>query len=763
MNMKIFLIVITVVLFVACIQKKEVQISIIPKPLNSEAGSGSFTITDETSVVSKTEEENNIGAFLIDALKKFNNITLTKRETENDAIILTINDTIKSLGDEGYRLIVTDKNIEITAGNPVGLFYGFQSLIQLCDVNSKGSVVVPSVKIEDHPRFTWRGMHLDESRHFHGKEFVKKYIDMLAMLKLNVFHWHLTDDQGWRIEIKQYPKLTSVGAWREDREGEIWNIDDDQRMPYPKGKPYYGGYYTQDDIREIVKYAQSRFINIVPEIEMPGHSRAALVAYPEVSCFGKETKVPSAGFVGEKWDFSDPYCAGKEETFEFIENVLDEIMDLFPSRYIHIGGDECSKRIWKRCPKCQARIKKENLKDEFELQSYFVKRIEKYLSSKGKRMIGWQEILEGGLAPEATVMTWRGDDALGACLEAAKQGHDVIQDPSEYLYFGGERLALSTVYNYEPVPVELTPEQQKFIIGVNACAWGEGSVTSRDVEFQVMPDMCALSEVAWVPRELKNWQDFNKRMNPMYSRLSAMDINYALPRPRGLSEKTVFTDKFTVAMKTPDSTFTVRYTTDSTQPTSLSKEYSQPFTVQSTTVIIAAAFDKFGHSGKTIKGIFEKQDFRKGVIVDNPIKGLKYKSFEGRIKAADLINQASLIKSGIVDSVGIVDYNGEADGGLLFEGYIQLPVKGLYNFYIASDDGSKLYIGESNVVNNDGFHQGKDKKGNLIMKSGQIALDRGLQPITIKYFDWGGGEFLKLFIEGPGLEKQEVKSNMLFH
>jgi hexosaminidase len=762
--MKNILVILSVLLLAACSSKKDVKIAIIPKPFKVEAGSGSFAISEKTTLVCKSDDEKKIGQFLIDALKKFNNVTLAEKNAETDAVVLSLNDTIKSLGDEGYKLIIANNKIEISAGKPAGLFYGVQSLIQLC--GTKGTVVIPCMTIEDKPRFAWCGMHMDESRHFQGKEFAKKFIDILAMHKLNIFHWHLTDDQGWRIEIKKYPKLTTVGAWREDREDENWNIDDDQRLPYPKDKPYYGGFYSQDDIREIVKYAQDRYITIVPEIEMPGHSRAALVAYPEVSCFGKEKKVASTGFVGEKWDFSDPFCAGKEETFEFIQNVLNEVMALFPSQYIHIGGDECSKRIWKTCPKCQARIKKENLKDEFELQSYFVKRIEKYLASKGKRMIGWQEIMEGGMDPSAMIMPWRGDDALKTALEAAQEGHQVIMAPSSYFYFnsGWSDLTLKKTYLYDPIPEGLDEKYHSAIIGLEACIWGEFTPTPASVEYQTMPRIAALAELGWTIKENKNWQCFQARLDDVKAIYKKMNINYYVPEPCGLEAKTIFTDKAIVSIDSAPAGTTIKFTTDGSDPVESSPVYKEKFEVTSTTTIKAESFDQYGQKSKITTGLFEKQDFRKSEdIAVMPENGIKYKSFKGRIKAADLVDQAIPSKCGIIDTIGVIDINGEADGGLVLEGLIGIPAEGIYTFYLASDDGSKLYIGDYNVVDNDGFHGGLDRKGNFIFKSGKIALGKGTHPITIKYFDWGGGEMLKVFIEGPGMEKQEVKKEMLFH
>ena len=441
---------------------------------------------------------------------------------------------------ESYELSVSADGVKITARKPMGLFYGVQTLRQLLppqvyarETAAGISWTVSAVRIEDTPRFSWRGTHLDCSRHFFPKSFVKEYIDILALHKINVFHWHLTDDQGWRIEIKRYPKLTSVGAWRVDREQYTW----DQRKPAEAGEvPTYGGYYTQDDIREIVAYAKSRFITIVPEIEMPGHAMAALAAYPEYSCTGGPFTVRTGGY----WPIVDIFCAGKDSTFEFLQNVLTEVIDLFPGEFIHIGGDEANKTNWKKCPRCQARIAGEHLKDEEELQSYFIRRIEKFLNSRGRRLIGWDEILQGGLAPNATVMSWRGIDGG---IAAAKQNHDVVMTPTDYCYFDylqassgepagiGGLLPLDKVYSYEPVPEVLSASEAKHVLGVQANLWSEYIPNQRHAEYMLLPRLCALSEVAWTSPELKNYESLIARLKKHLVRLDQMGVNYRALKP----------------------------------------------------------------------------------------------------------------------------------------------------------------------------------------------------------------------------------------
>jgi hexosaminidase len=376
---------------------------------------------------------------------------------------------------------------------------------------------IPQLEIEDKPRFTWRGMHLDVSRHFMPKEFIKRYIDMISRYKMNIFHWHLTDDQGWRIEIKTYPKLTEIGSWRS-----------------LNGNPY-GGYYTQADIQEIVEYAQSRFVTVVPEIEMPGHAVAALAAYPEFSCTEEPFTVETTWGI-----FDGVYCAGDDNTFEFLENILSEVIEMFPGSYLHIGSDECPKKHWKQCPKCQARITTEGLKNEHELQSYFVKRIGEFLLSKNRHLIGWDEILEGGLPPEATVMSWQG---IKGGIKAAQLGYDAVMSPESHCYFDwyqsldrqrepeaiGGYLPLEKVYAFEPVPSDLTAEQAKHILGAQGNVWTEYIKTPEHVEYMVLPRMCALAEVVWSDKQLRNLEDFLARLSLHYTRFDALGVNYRHP------------------------------------------------------------------------------------------------------------------------------------------------------------------------------------------------------------------------------------------
>ncbi len=450
-------------------------------------------------------------------------------------------------GDEYYNIMSSTGNMNININNSKGLFYAIQTILQIVQKSGSGDhLLMPLTSIADYPRFKYRGMHLDVSRHFFPVSFVKKYIDYLAAYKFNTFHWHLTDDQGWRIEIKKYPELTKTGAWRN---GTIIGR-------YPgKGndnKPY-GGFYTQAEIKEVVQYAKERYIDVIPEIEMPGHSSAAIAAYPWLSCFpAKPTEIPAkmisqksmeeqkAGrikLVQETWGvFDDVFCAGKDSTFKFLENVIDEVITLFPSKYFHLGADECPKAHWKLCAACQKRMKDNNLKDEHELQSWFVQRIEKYVNSKGKTMIGWDEILEGGLAPNAVVMSWRGEKGG---IEAAKQKHQVIMTPGNPVYFDhtqsknedsvtiGGYNPIENVYAYEPIPKELSAEEGKYILGAQANMWTEYMEYPSKVEYQLFPRITALSEVLWSPKEKRDWKDFERRLPSIFERLEKQKINFS--------------------------------------------------------------------------------------------------------------------------------------------------------------------------------------------------------------------------------------------
>jgi hexosaminidase len=514
---------------------------IIPAPTSMERQNGQFFLKRSVSIFYNDDDLKATADYLARKFEDFLSIKSILSLNENPSsmkkgIYLQLDTSMVNLGSEGYSMVVSGKKIKVNAGSPAGIFYGIQSLLQLIDRNSNGknnSFSVPAVVISDQPRFSWRGMHLDVSRHFEDKEFIKKYLDILATYKLNVFHWHLTDDQGWRIEIEKYPLLTEIAAWRVDRTDARWDYD--QEITNRQNIKLYGGYYTKEDIMEIVEYASNLHITVVPEIEMPGHSQAAMTAYPHLSCSGKPFRRP----VNTLFEFTDPYCAGNDSTFIFLEDVLTEVMALFPSEYIHIGGDEAKKTPWLTCAKCNALMRRENIKDVNELQSYFIKKIEKFLADNGRKLIGWDEILEGGLAAGAAVMSWRGEEGG---IEAASMGHKVVMTPWKYLYFNASQdmsteesqsddniLDLEEVYRYNPVPDILEADKQEFVIGVQACLWSENIQTPEQVEYHILPRLCALSEVGWTNPDRKDWNDFKERLNHNYLYLDRLGVNYYKP------------------------------------------------------------------------------------------------------------------------------------------------------------------------------------------------------------------------------------------
>ncbi|HMN06742.1 MAG TPA: family 20 glycosylhydrolase [Flavobacteriales bacterium] len=497
------------------------QLNLIPVPTELHMEGGHLDL----SCPWKLEANESVPPGLIELLQG-EIMTLRERPTVNCLLPLRMRfslvQTDQPKPDESYQLTVAADGIHVAAPTEAGLFRASRTLIQLLEQVGE-SRSLPQLTIRDQPRFGWRGMHLDVCRHFFPVSFVKKYIDLLARYKMNSFHWHLTDDQGWRIEIKGWPKLTEVGGWRRGSQvGAYANLQYDTL--------HYGGFYTQDEIREVVAYAAARHINVVPEIEMPGHASAVLTAYPQVGCTGGPYEVERGWGV-----FPDVFCAGNDSTFTLLEGVLTEVMELFPSKIIHIGGDESPKDRWQTCPKCQARMKAEGLKDEHELQSYFIHRIERFMNSHGRRIIGWDEILEGGLAPNATVMSWRGTEGG---IAAARSGHDAVMCPGSHCYFdhyqgdpANEPLAfggytpLQKVYAYEPIPAELNEAEAKHILGAQANIWTEYILTSDQVEYMAMPRLMALAEVLWSPKEKRDEADFIQRVEAQYPLLDSMHIN----------------------------------------------------------------------------------------------------------------------------------------------------------------------------------------------------------------------------------------------
>ncbi len=569
------------------------QVSIIPQPVELKLNEGNFSIDKNTTVQFNASQAALKPAvdFFLNAVKDISGIALqqNKPAAKKVEFILAAQTAFKP---EAYSLTVTPSLIQIKASSYAGIFYGIQSVLQtLPQVRTNAALQVPCLQIKDEPRFKWRGMHLDVSRHFFSADVVKQYINLMAIYKMNTFHWHLVDDQGWRIEIKKYPKLTSTAAWRVDQNDKVWGSR-------PQAKPgeaaTYGGYYTQEQVKEIIAYAKTRNVTVVPEIEMPGHVASAIAAYPQLSCT-QQPQLPLTG--GNYNNVSSNYCAGNEEVFSFLQDVLTEVIELFPSTYIHIGGDEVDKGPWKKCERCQARMKKEGLKNEEELQSYFIKRMEKFIVSKKRKMIGWDEILEGGLAPEATVMSWRGE---AGGIEAAKMHHDVVMTPGSPCYFDhyqagpeGEPLAIGgfntvkKVYDYEPIPKELSAEQHKYVLGAQGNVWTEYISTAEHLEYMVLPRMLALAETVWSPAAAKNWNDFSRRLQFHFKAFDAKGLHYSPGNFTVDIKPAAKNGKLEVALFSEVPTASILYTTDGSLPTVSSAVYTQPIAVESTQTIRA--------------------------------------------------------------------------------------------------------------------------------------------------------------------------------
>ena len=576
-------------------------IAIIPKPVKLVTGEGYFLIDKSTTVSVENATQADTAKLFF---KEFQSISGWQPEINIGDKGEIIFQTDSNLLDEAYILDVNISTISIKASSGAGFFYALQSLKQLMptsfyrdDFQPDVVWAIPVVKVQDKPAFKWRGYMLDVSRHFFDKGQIKDVLDFMAESKLNRFHWHLTDDQGWRVEIKSYPKLTQVGAWRMD-----YNTTDESVSRWwgrpkqnPGEIPTYGGFYTQEDIKEIVAYAKERFIEIIPEIDMPGHAQATIAAYPEIGCVNAEPYVATGGV----WE-NNTYNPGKEETFEFAEKMLNEVMDLFPYKYVHIGGDECNKSQWAIDSHAQRRIKEEGLKNEEELQSYFIKRIEKIINARDRVMIGWDEILEGGLAPNAAVMSWRGE---AGGIASAKAGHEVIMTPNSYCYIdlrqghddmepnlGYSQLLLSTSYSYQVIPDALSSEEEKLIKGIQANMWTESISDWSKLTYMTFPRLNAIAEVAWTAQENRNWDDFTNRLQTQFKRWDAQKVRYAKSAFSPWISHKGNGKTIAITMTTEVNGLDINYTLDGSEPTTTSVKYEGEFTISDSNVLSARAF-----------------------------------------------------------------------------------------------------------------------------------------------------------------------------
>jgi hexosaminidase len=740
------------------------HMGIIPAPASITKATGTFVFSQLTLIKADNIKDRNI-AFLKDFLlnnRHFNN-KLSKynsriRSNKGTWLVITSKGAA-ALPKEGYKLTITPRRITII-GKGAGLFYGIQSFMQLFPVETSGTEKLPCITIEDSPRFGYRGMMLDVSRHFFTVPQVKKVIELMAAYKLNNFHWHLVDGQGWRIEIKKYPKLTQVGAYR--MQTMFGNNRD-----WPDSLSY-GGYYTQDEIRDVVKFAAARYINVIPEIEMPAHSEAALRAYPELKCeLPADSKVPAR-------EVNNIYCP-TEETFTFLENVLTEVMELFPSKFIHIGGDEANKEPWKASAFCQALIKEKGLKDEHELQSYFIQRIEKFLNSKGRSIIGWDEILEGGLAPNATVMSWTGEEGGVA---AARQKHNVIMtpqttgnyfdhyqsgSPQEPVSFG-RYAALDETYNYDPVSKELTPEEQQYVIGTQGNLWTEYVPTVAKLQYQILPRLFALSEVAWSKPENKDYTNFSEvRLAKHFARLDAIHYNYRVPTALPIIDTVFFGDKFTFAPKSVVPGAKIYYTLNGRDPLDTDLEYVSPITIyvpanekrEFKTRVITPS----GRRSIATRTLMCNRALLPAVNYNANKPGLSCKMVKSKFTVPDQLDFATAKDSVIVDKL-----NAEApkkdnpNFGMVFNGYVNVPADGAYNFTQSSYTDTQLFIDGEKITESESA----------------LPLAKGFHKIKVKYIYNAPipvpGSYrtrqtpLRILMTAPGtLEKKEFDAAMLFN
>lgn len=750
-------------------------INVIPVPVSLTQNEGVFKVGKNMAFQASTPEAKTVAEFFASKLNLATGYQVTVGDKKVSNGISLIIDESLDVNNEGYTLDVTANGATVKAKTPQGLFYGMQTFMQLLPAEVESPVVVsgiawtaPCVSVKDEPRFGYRGFMLDPCRHFIPVENVKKQIDVLSLFKINRMHWHLTDDQGWRIEIKKYPKLTEVGAKRIEGEG-----------------TEYGGFYTQEEIKEVVKYAADRFVTVIPELELPGHEMAAIAGYPELSCKGEQSTPRII------WGVEDiVMCAGKEETFKFLEDVIDEIAPLFPSEYFHIGGDECPKISWKQCPLCQKRIKEEGLKGdkqhsaEERLQSYFVQRMEKYLSGKyGKKIIGWDEILEGGLAPSATVMSWRGE---AGGIAAANMDHDVIMTPGSggmYLdqYQGDSKIepvtiggyaTIEKVYSYNPIPDTLVATgKAQHILGVQCNNWSEYMYNTDLMEYRMYPRALAVAEIGWSPLTRKDYKDFERRLDNALVRLDAHNINYYIPQPEqpnGSTNLVAFTDKASLAFKTTRPVKVV-YTIDGTEPTAESTVYSAPIEFTESGVLKIRSVLPSGKMSKTRTITVEKQALAPAKEVAKTTPGLEMQVTDGMfLESSKLADVKEWKKLAIKDLRQLTNQvpapesmRGVKQYAAIATGYVNIPEDGVY--YISSDN-EEVWIDGKLLINNGG------EVKRFSRHDTSVALAAGLHEIKVVFLghiiggwpsNWNDGS-VKLRKEGA--EKfTRITPEMLVH
>lgn len=738
--------------------QEQPQIALIPYPTALSLGTGNFTLSPSTSILTEDKRFANEAAQLNALLAQYLGKPLGNSKAGKSLFRLQFDPQISA--PEAYKVEVTTNEVVLKAKEPAGMFRAVQTIRQLLPANEgkagfAKSLNIPVLKIADQPAYDWRGMHLDVSRHFFSMDYLHKFIDLMALYKFNKFHLHLTDDQGWRVEIKKYPKLTEEGAWRSFNNQDSLCIERSKENPdfaidprfivNRKGKQQYGGFYTQKELKELVAYAAAKHITIIPEVDMPGHMMAAINSYPFLVGAGEN-----------KWNevFTTPISPCSDDVFKFAEDIFSEIIDIFPSQYIHVGGDEVDRSSWEKSPVCKEFMARHGLKTSGELQSYFINHMEKYFNSKGRQLIGWDEILEDGISSTAMVMYWR-SWVPNAPVKAAKNGNKVIMSPGNPLYFDADpdHTSVHNVYHFNPIPKGLTAAEAKGIIGAQANTWAEKIPSENRAEYMIYPRMTALAERLWTNKEL--YKSYQERLAQHFPRLEALKVNYRLPDIEGLVEKNVFTDVTTLNPKKPLPTLTLRYTTDGSQPTEKSTELNKPLVIRDNLKVQLAAFSKIGIRGDIYKLEYSKQPLAAAAQVGNVQPGLQCAYYPGAYKSATLMKG----QPAATYTVSNVEVPKEANAdsfGVKFSGYLNIPQDGVYSFYLTCDDGGILKVGPLETVNNDGWHPPMEK-------SGQAALKKGLQPIALDFVEGGGGYTLKLKYSLNGSAPVDVPSGWLMH
>ena len=759
------LLIVSACVFSSCTPTVKQEIAILPTPVSLTEQSGSFVLKDGMKIGVSDQSLFPAVGYLQEILR---NVISSSVEVTTDKNQVDMYFQLKDTGGKSgsYKLQSTPEYIRVEANDYSGIISAITTIRQLLPAaievqGEKQTYSIPVVQIEDVPRFEWRGFMLDASRHFWSKDEVKHVLDLMSLYKLNKFHWHLSDDQGWRIEIEKYPLLTEKGAWRKFNEQdricmarakEEDNTDfliPEDKIRIVEGDTLYGGYYTHDDIKEIVAYATQRGIDVIPEIDMPGHFLAAISQYPELAC---------DGLIGWGETFSSPVCPGKDATLEFCQNVFKEVFELFPYEYVHMGGDEVEKANWKKCPLCQKRIRTEKLGSVEELQAWFVRDMEKFFLANGKKLIGWDEVVADGLSSDAAITWWR-SWAKDALPTATAQKQKVIACPNEYFYFdyAQDQNSVKKILAYDPCADErLSPEQKKYIWGVQANLWAEWIPTMKRIEYLIVPRMIALSEIAWVePAAKPSLEEFYRQLVPQFKRMDVMRINYRVPDLQGFYKVNAFIDETTVDLTCPLPGTEIRYTTDGSMPTKESALYNGALDVTETTDFAFRTFRPDGSPSDVARTKYVKAPYAEAVTAPAALQpGLKavWHDFRGNL-CAD-IDAAPVKGEYVVESVSIPK---EVKGniGLVMTGYLEVPADGIYTFALLSDDGSTLTLDGELLGDNDGAHSSVE----IIV---QKALKAGLHPIEVRYFDCNGGVLQMELVNEKG-EKEMLPGAWLKH